>query len=119
MSKSKNDKSAVVKVAEELLDHLQVRFFQIQVDGKICDAFLIRREENFFSYVNECKHLPVPLDLNAGSVLNSSQTSFQCHQHGALYDIETGLCTEGPCKGASLRKLQVRKSGKHLVISAE
>lgn len=123
MSKSTPDtqgpdpKATPVRIAEEVLDDMQVRLFKIRFRGKSADAFLINKGGQFHAYINECKHLPVPLDLNAPTVLNSAGTMFQCHQHGAVYEIETGICTDGPCKGAKLTKLHIEKKGKHLVIS--
>jgi nitrite reductase/ring-hydroxylating ferredoxin subunit len=117
MSKSTRKQSSEFKIAEEILDNLQVRNFQIVISGKLCDAFVMKHDGNFFAYLNECKHLPVPLDMYAATVFNTSKTAFQCHQHGAVYDFQTGLCTEGPCKGATLTALAIEKRGNYLIIS--
>jgi len=56
-------------------------------------------------YVNTCPHQGVWLNIGSGSFLDESGKSLRCSKHGALFDIESGACTEGPCVGASLRAI--------------
>jgi nitrite reductase/ring-hydroxylating ferredoxin subunit len=37
--------------------------------------------------------------------LNTARDKIVCFVHGALFDIETGLCTLGPCLGDRLYAL--------------
>lgn len=60
------------------------------------------------AYLNECKHLPIPLDAGSGEYLSEGGEYFLCSTHGALFRIEDGYCIEGPCAGASLEALPLR-----------
>lgn len=54
------------------------------------------------AYLNQCQHLPIPLDAGSRVFLDETGRHFRCCTHGALYRITDGLCVGGPCKGKSL-----------------
>lgn len=91
--------------------------FQVKISGQILKGFVVRKGDRYFAYQNLCRHLPVTLDLNDNSFFNHDKTLLQCQMHGALYEMETGLCVGGPCEGAKLRKLPFIESPDKLVIS--
>jgi len=91
--------------------------FTVRVRGKRFHGFVIRKNGRFHAYQNLCRHLPITLDLEDGKLLNYEGTLIQCQMHGALYEIETGLCVGGPCEGASLIRLSLRQEEERLVIS--
>lgn len=64
------------------------------------------------AYLNVCRHLPVPLDGGTREFFDYAGTALLCGTHGALYDLSTGYCYDGPCVGASLEAL-------HLVVQAD
>ena len=41
------------------------------------------------------------------SFLTKDRSAIMCASHGALYEIDTGLCFAGPCRGKSLRTVEV------------
>lgn len=92
------------------------RNFQTLLGGRLFEGLVIRKGGGYFAYQNLCKHLPVTLDLRDGQVFTHDKEKLLCHLHGAVYEIETGLCTAGPCVGASLRKLEVVEEESRLVI---
>lgn len=59
------------------------------------------------AYLNECRHVPIPLDGGSGYVLDHSRRFLLCGTHGALYDRKSGLCVTGPCRGASLQRVEI------------
>ena len=69
----------------------------IDRNGKVMEAFVIKKEGRFFAYINHCPHTGVPLDWVPDQYLNLDQSYIQCAMHGALFEIETGLCVYGPC----------------------
>lgn len=69
---------------------------------------LYDHEGELRAYVNRCAHLPIPLDAGSREFLNREGTALMCSTHGALYRLEDGFCTEGPCAGESLLALPVR-----------
>jgi nitrite reductase/ring-hydroxylating ferredoxin subunit len=59
------------------------------------------------AYLNECRHRALPLDLGAPSPMSDDGTHLLCHQHGALYRLDDGLCVVGPCAGERLTPVAV------------
>lgn len=70
------------------------------------------------AYLNECRHLPVPLDGGTGEVLDHTGRYLLCGTHGALYETRGGVCIEGPCVGQALVPLRLRREGERLWVDA-
>ncbi|HEY1173158.1 MAG TPA: Rieske 2Fe-2S domain-containing protein [Verrucomicrobiae bacterium] len=81
--------------------------FVYRQDGIRRDGFLLLTKVGLRCYENQCRHLPVKLDSGSGHFLSREKKLILCQSHGALYEPETGLCTRGPCQGASLKALPV------------
>ena len=71
-------------------------------------GFVVRRGGNVHAYVNHCPHAGYPLNWSPDAFLAPDAPLILCAMHGALFEIETGLCLAGPCDGLSLRALAVR-----------
>ena len=67
--------------------------------------FAIRRGKSVLIYVNACPHLGVPLDWAPGAFLASDGSRIVCSTHGAEFEIDTGRCLRGPCKGDALESV--------------
>lgn len=59
------------------------------------------------AYLNECRHIPVPLDGGSGYVLDHTKRFLMCGTHGALYQRGDGYCVVGPCRGERLLPLAI------------
>lgn len=59
----------------------------------------------FFVYVNRCPHLGIPLEWLEHHFLDADGELLRCATHGALFNIEDGLCISGPCVGQALTKV--------------
>ena len=59
-------------------------------------------------YLNECKHIPIPLDAGTAQLLDEESGMLFCGTHGALYRLEDGHCVAGPCMGDDLDALPFR-----------
>jgi nitrite reductase/ring-hydroxylating ferredoxin subunit len=69
---------------------------------------IVRTVDNqYFGYVNSCPHHRTWLDYRSGGFFTPDRSLLRCSRHGATFEIATGLCTEGPCQGASLARLTV------------
>lgn len=90
--------------------------FQVKIRGQILKGFAVRRGKKYYAYHNLCKHLPVTLDLNDNSFFNHDKSLLQCQMHGALYEMESGLCVGGPCEGAKLTPLPFEERETELII---
>lgn len=81
-----------------------------QVDGEPVQLMLIRKDGQVHAYKNICPHIGAPLDFTPGQFLNVERNYIMCSTHGALFQIEDGLCVSGPCQGQSLEPVFSRIS---------
>lgn len=72
------------------------------------DMFLVRRDGRVRAYVNECPHAFTPLDTWPDKFLTMDETRIICSTHAALFRIEDGYCTSGPCAGKSLIAIDIK-----------
>ncbi len=56
-------------------------------------------------FENRCPHAGTRLNLFGDRFLNLDGNALLCRTHGALFNPESGICTLGPCKKQSLRKI--------------
>jgi nitrite reductase/ring-hydroxylating ferredoxin subunit len=63
---------------------------------------VVRWGRRVFAYVNRCPHDGVNLDWERNQFLDPTGTRLMCGKHGALFDLGSGLCSEGPCQGRRL-----------------
>lgn len=85
--------------------------FSIERDGVKRLVMAIRKGEAVYVYVNSCPHIGSPLDFHAGRFLSHDKKHILCSTHGALFEIEDGLCIFGPCRKTSLEAIPVTVSG--------
>lgn len=84
--------------------------FDIGRDGEPVNAFIIRFRGELHGYVNRCPHIPedtVNLDKPDGKFFDRMGKLLQCRRHSALFDPASGVCVRGPCRGASLTKIDI------------
>ena len=96
---------AVGPIAE--IDNPGCREFSIGEGDWPFRGFVVRQGDDVFAYQNYCMHVGRPLNWQPDSFLTKDGSAIICASHGALYDIATGECFAGPCKGRSLRSVGV------------
>ena len=96
----------VVARSEDLADGKTVKFKFVE-SGNDREGFVIRHRGKLRAYRNECRHIPVTLDWQENRFLSRDGCHLQCATHGALYEIDSGLCVDGPPTGETLRALDV------------
>ena len=69
---------------------------------------VVRWGKQVFGYVNRCPHDGVNLDWERNTFLDGNGIRLQCGKHGALFELGTGLCIEGPCKGQALTPIALQ-----------
>lgn len=74
-----------------------------EVDGH--SLVVARKDGQLHVYVNWCPHLGIELNFQPDEFFDLDRQFLQCANHGALFEVDTGLCVLGPCKGNSLRKV--------------
>ncbi len=62
----------------------------------------VRDRSGVHVYLNRCPHLGVPLQWHDDRFLDEGGAFIRCASHGALFERDTGLCIQGPCRGDRL-----------------
>jgi len=75
-------------------------------DGR-CGLMVVRKGSTVYSYLNSCPHIGTPLEIQPNRFLNQSGQHILCATHGALFQIEDGLCIAGPCVDDKLTPVAV------------
>jgi nitrite reductase/ring-hydroxylating ferredoxin subunit len=81
--------------------------FDVECKGEAVPAFAIRHQGRVYAYLNRCAHIAMELDWTPGKFFDGDGEYLICSTHGALYAPESGACRGGPCRGASLSRLDV------------
>lgn len=68
---------------------------------------LLRIENGFRAYLDVCPHQGRSLALAPGEFIFNKAGELMCPHHGACFDIETGTCISGPCRGAQLSAIPI------------
>ena len=83
------------------------REFQIGDGDWPLRGFIVRQGQNVYAYENYCMHVGHPLNWMPDGFLTKDRAAIMCASHGALYEIDSGLCFAGPCVGKSLHAVDV------------
>ncbi|WP_370545420.1 Rieske (2Fe-2S) protein [Caulobacter sp. 17J80-11] len=84
------------------------RNFVLQIRDAYFHGFVVRKGEQVYGYVDRCPHAGLPLAQELDKYLTSRGDLIMCSWHGALFEIEDGLCVGGPCGGQRLRPWPVK-----------
>jgi len=68
---------------------------------------VVRWGKQVFGYANRCPHDGTKLDWERNQFLDPNGIRLMCGKHGAQFELGTGTCVEGPCKGSSLKPVAV------------
>ena len=71
------------------------------------ELFVVRAHGRIYGYVNSCPHMGTPLEFLPDRFLTRDGTEILCSTHGARFEIATGKCVAGPCRGESLARAPV------------
>ncbi|MGO8918700.1 MAG: Rieske (2Fe-2S) protein [Stellaceae bacterium] len=82
---------------------------RVDADGteRAWNILVVRWAKAIYGYINSCPHQGVNLDWERNQFLDANRTRLICGKHGALFDIETGNCVDGPCRGARLEPIRL------------
>lgn len=70
-------------------------------------VIITRHLGKYYGYVNRCPHQGTRLDFEPKQFLDPTLRFLLCGKHGSVFDIPTGVCTDGPCKGEQLERVEV------------
>ena len=71
------------------------------------DVVIVRLGARVLGYHNECPHALRRLDWAPGKFL-IEQGHLVCAAHGAMFKLDSGFCTSGPCRGNGLVPIALR-----------
>jgi len=71
------------------------------------EVIVTQRDGKFFAYQNRCPHLGVSLEFQENQFMDMDREFLICANHGALFQVEDGMCVFGPCQGQSLTALAI------------
>jgi nitrite reductase/ring-hydroxylating ferredoxin subunit len=80
--------------------------------------FVVKHKTGYRAYANSCPHVPgTSLAWKKNAYMDAQQSTIVCSAHGARFDIGSGLCSSGPCKGQHLMSvpLHINTSGEVFV----
>ncbi len=100
--------SDIVLCALDEIEDGGAKGFEPEVGGQRLELFVVRRGRELFAYENACPHIGTPLDWTPDQFLDAAGANILCATHGALFRIEDGYCTAGPCTGDRLTGYEVR-----------
>ena len=66
-------------------------------------VFAVRQGGAVRVWADRCPHHGTPMPWRKDAYLNAAGDRIVCAAHGALFEIHSGLCVQGPCLGDRLR----------------
>lgn len=69
---------------------------------------LIKYENGVRCFLNNCPHQDVPLNEAYKIDVNPFEKTMKCSVHDAYFNIEDGLCIDGPCWDESLTSIAIK-----------
>jgi len=99
----------------ELFSSTRAKGFKI--DG--LHFLIVEDDGELNAFVNRCPHQGVPLDWDNDQFLDIDEEFIQCATHGAIFDIQSGLCRSGPCVGQSLVRVPITVQAETVYIDPD
>lgn len=93
------------------------RGFVLEMRAGRFHGFVVRRGDDVRGYVDRCPHAGVPLVAKLDDYLTPRGDLIACSWHGALFEIDDGLCVGGPCTGQRLQPWPVENRDGMLVTA--
>ena len=80
---------------------------EVVLDGDAESLIVYRDGSHVRAWLNICPHAGRRLDWAPGQFLKSKDGHLVCAAHGASFELAGGECVAGPCRGESLRAVDV------------
>lgn len=81
--------------------------------------FVVRTKTDCVAYVNACPHAFTTLETFTDRFLTRDKDHILCTTHGALFNLDDGFCTSGPCAGKSLVSLAIEISADEIRMAKQ
>ena len=103
---------------DDIENHGSAGFVVDTYDGR-CGVMVIRKGDRVYSYLNSCPHIGTPLEIQSDRFLDRSGQHILCATHGALFQIEDGLCIAGPCVDDKLTPITIDIRNNGVYVNAK
>ena len=104
---------------DEIPDGAARGFALRDANGREVRIFAVRRGDAVYAYVNRCPHRGTPLDWVPDHLFDRTGRYLVCATHGALFQVEDGVCVSGPCFGDQLTPVPLEQQDGVLHAPAE
>jgi nitrite reductase/ring-hydroxylating ferredoxin subunit len=94
------------------------RGFDFREGEAVFGGFVVRKAGLVLGYVDSCPHAGWPLAPLPNRYLTRDAAALFCGGHGALFRVEDGFCTSGPCAGDSLETWPVEVGADGVIRTA-
>lgn len=84
------------------------REFRVSTGQGAWFLMVFRRGTNLVAYQNVCPHRYLSLSWAPDRFLIGDDGLLVCPHHGAAFELDSGVCLQGPCKGDQLTPAVVR-----------
>jgi nitrite reductase/ring-hydroxylating ferredoxin subunit len=82
------------------------------------EAIVLELADGVIALKNSCPHwTDVRFDSGDGATVRGDE--LVCQKHGAIFEVATGHCTHGPCKGATIEEIDVTVQDGEIYLTAE
>ena len=83
--------------------------------------FVVRQGSSVHAWRNHCPHYDdrARMAWKKDEFMDPSGAHIMCFAHGALFEIDTGICTLGPCLGQKLTPVPLELRGDDIWIMGE
>jgi nitrite reductase/ring-hydroxylating ferredoxin subunit len=95
----------IIIAAENEITDPGSKGLSVSIEGAKLELFIVKKDSKIAVYENSCPHTQGPLDWTPDQFLDMDNNYIMCANHGALFEINNGLCIYGPCKEQSLKEL--------------
>ncbi len=80
------------------------------------EIIIVHADGGWRAYLNNCPHINLPLNFIENDFLDRERQYIVCANHGALFQMDDGLCVSGPCQGQALYALACELRGDKLYV---
>lgn len=95
-----------------------IGFRYLASNGEVTEAIVIDNGDAIVAYKNVCPHQQVQLSWEQDDWYNVDGDKLFCIFHGALFQMQDGLCIRGPCLGQHLQSVAIEVTDDTVFLQA-
>lgn len=79
--------------------------------------FIVRKGDDLFAYADSCPHYnDTSLPWKRHKYLDGASKYIVCAAHGALFEVDSGTCVQGPCINQRLKRIPIKISAENEIF---